>query len=205
MPPIKSKNKIARTAEAKGPNSMGRSGTMLPEVTVTAKKTPTKPLAVKADTSRASLRNLPMPKIAKDSTKAAAPKKMGRLGTAVSDATSLVRTGLNLGASAFKKDMGGSVPKTAVGKAAQRVLRVASGLGGTIATAGISAYTAPALIAAGQATYNKRDEASKKRGLLNVGKNLDYMPGQLSGSPQQDEKKPVRNSSAPLAETQFND
>ncbi len=205
MPPIKSKNKIARTAEAKGPNSMGRSGSMLPEVTVTAKRTPAKPLAVKADTSRASLRNVPMPKIAKDSTKATAPKKMGRLGTAVSDATSLVRTGLNVGASAFKKDMGGIVPKTAVGKAAQRVLRAASGLGGTVGMGAITAYTAPAIIAAGQATYNKRDEASKKRGLLNVGKNLDYMPGQLSGSPQQQEKKPVRNSSAPLAETQFND
>lgn len=205
MPPIKSKNKIARTAEAKGPNSMGRSGTMLPEVTVTAKKTPTKPLAVKTDTSRTSLRNLPMPKIAKDSTKAAAPKKMGRLGTAISDATSLVRTSLNVGASAFKKDMPEMYSKTKIGKVLERPLRVASGIGSTFGAVAASPYIAPAAVVAGQYLYNKRDEASKKRGLLNIGKNLDYPVGQLSGSPQQQEKKPVRNSSAPLAETQFND
>lgn len=203
MPPIKPKNTIRRTIEAKGPNSMGRSGSTLPEVTVTAKRTSTKPLAVKTDTTRASLRNVPMPKIAKDSTKTP-EKKMNRLKTAVSDYTSAVRSGANIALSGVKKEVPDMQAKTKAGKAIERGMRVAGGIG---ATFGLGAATptvlGPAAVVAGQALYNKRDEASKKRGLLNVGKNLDYNIGQLSSS-SDSTKKQVRNS-APLADTQFND
>jgi hypothetical protein len=207
MPPIKHKHKstISRTVDVKGPNSMGRSGTMLPEVTVTAKRTPKAPMALKT-IPRDSTKTFPkvaMSTVAKDSTKAP-EKKMNRLKTAVSDYTSAVRSGANIALSGVKKEVPGMKAKTTAGKAIERGMRVAGGVGATVGL-GSATYMGlgPAAVVAGQALYNKRDEASKKRGLLNVGKNLDNTIGQLSSSPDST-KKQVRNS-APLANTQFND
>lgn len=148
--------------------------------------------------------NTPLPKISQVSSAPAPTKKMGRLGTAVSDYTSAVRTSANVALSGVKKEMPQSESKTKTGKVLERVGRVAGGIGGAFgAVPATYLGVGPAAVVAGQALYNKRDEASKKRGLLNVGKNLDFTPGQLSG-PSDSNKKQVRNS-IPLGETQFPD
>lgn len=205
-----------RQATAKKPVKTVSGGT-LPNVTKVSDKKPVDTrsqaaipsIATRAipkapvDSTRTSLRNITAPKIAKDSTKAP-EKKMNRLKTAVSDYTSAVRLGGNIALSGVKKDVPTLQSKTKVGKVLERGLRVASGIGGTVGLGGATYMgLGPAAVAAGQILYNKRDESSKKRGLINAGKNLDYAPGQLSG-PSYTEKKQVRNST-PLGDTQFND
>lgn len=205
-----------RQATAKKPVKTVSGGT-LPNVTKVSDKKPVDtrsqaaipriaPRAIPkatVDTTRTSLRNITAPKIVKDSTKAP-EKKMNRLKTAVSDYTSAGRSAANIALSGFKKEVPEMAAKTKVGKALERGMRV---LGGTGAAVGFGALThlglGPASVVAGQALYNKRDEDSKKRGLLNVGKDLNYAPFQLSG-PSDKDKKQVRNS-IPLGDTQFND
>lgn len=204
-----------RQAPAKKPVKTVSGGT-LPNVTKVSDKKPVDtrsqaaipriaPRAIPkatVDTTRTSLRNITAPKIVKDSTKAP-EKKMNRLKTAVSDYTSLVRSGGNIALSGVKKNPE-MIAKTKVGKAIERVGRVVGGAAGTIGFGSMTYLGAgPAAVATGQALYNKRDEASKKRGLLNIGKDLNYAPFQLSG-PSDTEKKQVRNST-PLGDTQFND
>lgn len=125
------------------------------------------------------------------SVKADGPKKLGRLATAASDATSSIRGAANM---AFGKNKS----KTTGGKILERGARLAAtglGLAGASGVSGASkaaistaskagslnpighAITTGATVAAGQAMYKNRSAESTRKGLLNPGKGKTYFEG----------------------------
>jgi hypothetical protein len=161
----------------------------LPEVTVTAKAPEKKPMVMpKASVDSSAVSKVKAPV---SNSKAPEPKKLGRLATAASDATSGVRGAANM---AFGKNQS----KTTGGKIAERVARVgAAGLGvgvakqaavagatkaittaakaGRVSPIGTAIATA-GTVAAGQAAYKNRSAESTRQGLLNPGKGKTNLP-----------------------------
>lgn len=169
----------------------------LEEVIVREKRLPKKPMVMPKAPVSSSIKNLP-------TVKAPEGKKMGRLRTALNDATSMVRGGANI---AFGKNKsqttGGKIlergarliagasglyasgaPQTAatyanrMQKATNKVTGYVkkgaeaaskSGLKAGLGMSALSTVVAPALI--GQIGFKNRSEESKKRGIMNPGKN----------------------------------
>jgi hypothetical protein len=171
------------------PNAMVGKGAynMLEEVQVKGKATPRASASMPKASVSSALTSLPTLK----APTPAPSKKMGRLATAASDATSSIRGAANM---AFGKN----VSKTTGGKILERGARLgAAGLGlgiakkaavagatkaitsaskaGRISPIGQGIMTA-GTIAAGQIGFNKRSEQSKKQGLLNPGKGKANLP-----------------------------
>jgi hypothetical protein len=173
--------------------------TMLENVTVkspkkevdTRSKAPVSSLASKAIKQYPI--NAPVPKVSQlaSPSASAGPKKLGRLATAASDATSSMRGAANM---AFGKNKS----KTTGGKILERGARLAAtglGLAGASGVAGASkaaistaskagslnpighAITTGATVAAGQAMYKNRSAESTRKGLLNPGKGATYFEG----------------------------
>lgn len=132
---------------------------MLDEVTVTAKRTPTKPNMPKApvDASVSKVKDLVSPTKAPETK-----KKLGRVATFFSDLTSPTRAALNVARSK-------TYAKSKPGKVAERIGRTAGGL--TIASQALPVtgmLGIPAAIA-GQIGYKKRSAESTRRGVANPG------------------------------------
>jgi hypothetical protein len=165
------------------PNAMVGKGAynMLEEVQVKAKATPKASAPMPKASVSSALTSLPTLK----APTPAGPKKLGRLATAASDATSAIRGAANL---AFGKNQS----KTTGGKILERGARLgaaALGIGiakkaavagatkaistaskaGSVNPIGQAILTA-GTVAAGQAAYKKRSAESTRTGLLNPGK-----------------------------------
>jgi hypothetical protein len=175
--------------DGKGFYNKGKS-TNLAEVTVTAKRPARKPMqGPKMVSDSASIMSRIKSPIS--NTKAPEPKKLGRLATAASDATSSMRGAANM---AFGKNKS----KTTGGKVLERGARLAAtglGFAGASGAAGASkaaistaakagslnpighAIVTGATVAAGQAMYKNRSAESTRKGLFNPGKGATYFEG----------------------------
>lgn len=201
--------------DGKGFYNKGKS-TTLAEVTVTAKRPAKNPMqGPKMVSDSASIMSRIKAPVSK--TKAPEPKKLGRLATAASDATSSVRGAANMAFGKNKsKTTGGKILERGARLAATALVYpagqagVAGGANKAITTAAKSGSINPighalvtaGTVAAGQAMYKKRSAESTRKGLLNPGKGATYFEGTNFDKPF--EKTKGRDMPLPDSTSLFN-